>query len=86
METRSSMLAFKKEDTKRVVLGLWYELSEDGEVLEKGKTVSCHTCNKKLIKDNLGVISKGSKIAFCDNPACYTRYLAERELEHGTTG
>ena len=77
MEAKN-MLAFKKGDVEAVATRLGYTISEKGEIMGSG-LVTCHSCVNTLTIDNLGVISVGSKIAFCDNPACYAKYLAGKE-------
>jgi len=80
METKN-MLAFKKRDAKAVATRLGYIISEKGEIMGSNEVVACYSCDNPLTIDNLGVISSGSKIAFCDNPACYAKYLAGKETE-----
>jgi hypothetical protein len=72
----SVMLAFKRRDTKNVALQLGYTFSHKENLLDNGAFVTCHSCETIITKNNLGVITPGSKIAFCDNPVCYAKYLA----------
>jgi len=73
------MLAFQKDDVLNVACRLGYTVSKEGKITEDGDSIKCHSCMCILTKDNLGVIAPGSKIPFCDNPACYSKYLAEEE-------
>lgn len=72
------MLAFRKEDVPAVARRLGYKISDKGELMENGSIVKCY-CGNKITQKNLGLVHPSSKIAFCDNPACYGKYLAERE-------
>ena len=76
-----NMLAFKRENTKDVAMRLGYTISKEEDIIENGTSLVCPSCNKSLTIKNLGVISTGSKIVFCNNPACYAKYLAEKEKE-----
>ena len=71
------MLAFQKDNALNVACRLGYTASKEGKITQNGDSIKCHSCNRILTKDNLGVISPGSKIPFCDNAACYLKYLAE---------
>lgn len=72
------MLVFKKEEASEVARRLGYTFSNDGALMENGKSVKCYSCSCILKEDNLGVIAPGTKIPFCDNPACYPKYLAKK--------
>jgi len=75
-----NLLAFKKENTTKILIRLGNKVDKEGKVLdENNKPLTCHACKNKLTKDNLGLILPGSKILLCDNPACFTKYLAEKE-------
>ena len=72
------VLIFKRKDALKVASRLGYEISENGKIKENNSPVMCFSCGEELTKDNLGVIAPGSRIPFCNNPACYTKYLAEK--------
>ena len=79
-----NMFAFRKDETEKVVKRLGYIISRAGNIIEKKEIVRCSGCGCFLNKSNLGMITPGSKIPFCDNPACYSKYLAEHEgVENG---
>lgn len=73
----TNMVLFRKEDVNRVLSAL--DVSVQGEhVLDpSGQPAICHTCGCDIKKSNLGNIMPGSKVFFCDNPACLATYIAE---------
>jgi len=48
-------------------------------IIMDNEIVQCSSCNTKITDKNLGNIMPGSKKFFCDNPACFSKYVSELE-------
>ncbi len=79
-------IAVEKDDIESVIELTGFEL-DGNKVLKDGEEVYCHSCDKRITKDNLGTIAppKYDRIVFCDSPICTTdyavNYLEEEQKE-----
>lgn len=73
----TNMVLFRKEDVDRVLSAL--EIPAQGDLIldTAGEPAVCHTCGCDIGKSNLGNIMPGSRLFFCDNPACLATYIAQ---------
>mgnify|MGYP001110562328 CR=1 FL=1 len=75
-----NMVLFRKEETGRLIDALKLRIADGFIVDETGERVSCHTCGVDIKKSNLGNVMPGSKLFFCDNPACFATYVVEQKI------
>jgi len=77
------LISFEKEQTKEILdlLEIRTKIIREVEIIfdENDKMAKCEVCNNKLNTSNLGNIAKGSKLLFCDNPACFATHLAKKD-------
>jgi hypothetical protein len=73
----TNMVLFRKEDVSRVLSALDVPVRGQRILDPSGVPAICHTCGSDIKKSNLGNIMPGSRLFFCDNPACLATYIAE---------
>ena len=74
-----NMFSFNKGNVEKLITGLGYSITEPNHVIEENGVIQrCIVCNHDITKNNLGMIIPGSKLLLCDNPACFSKYLAVR--------
>lgn len=79
MTDKISMVIFKKEDIENFIPKLGNSIDKNGYIInENGEKVTCETCKCEITKENLGNILPGSKLFFCDNPACFAGYVSKK--------
>lgn len=75
------LVSFEKDQTKMVLnlLSIKTKPVKENEIIlnEDFHQVRCDVCCEALTTKNLGNIAKGSKLLFCDNPACFATHLAK---------
>ena len=76
----TNMVLFRKGDVERVLQALTIETRGEQILDPMAQPAACHTCGCDIKKSNLGNIMPGSKLFFCDNPACLATYIAETRL------
>jgi len=69
---------FEKNNIKDIVSGLGLEIDSNKRIINEGDTTHWHICNTEITIKNLGNISKGSKIFYCDKPGCFAYRSVER--------
>ena len=74
-----SLMTFKKSDIENIIPKIGNLINKNGFVVdENNDKVVCTNCNCEITKENLGNIHPGSKLFFCDNPACFAGYVREK--------
>ena len=81
MSEIKNMFSFNDNTLIRVVQQLGYTISDDEHITEKDENQICQICNHEITKKNIGMVIPGSKILLCDNPACFSKYLSQRDEE-----
>lgn len=76
------LISFDEANIQKILnlLDIRTKIIEKTEVLLKtdNQVARCEVCKKELTMDNLGNIAKGSRLLFCDNSACFTKHLADK--------
>jgi len=76
------MIVFSKNEIRGLLSHLdikTKKMQEKEFVLDENNDVAaCPVCGKDITTDKVGNIAKGSKIVFCDNPACFASHLAKQ--------
>lgn len=75
-----NMILFEKENVNKIIELLDLQVNGEFIVDEDGEKVTCAACGKEVTKSNLGNVMAGSKTFFCDNPACFATYVAEKKI------
>jgi len=82
MKKGIQLISFNKAETKEILtlLDIQTKVVEKKEFLLKvgNQIARCEECKHELTTDNLGNVAKGSKLLFCDNPACFAAHLANK--------
>jgi hypothetical protein len=76
----TNMVLFGKGAVDKVLQALAIQVQGDHVVDVTGQPAACHTCGCDITRANLGNIMPGSKLFFCDNPACLATYIAETKV------
>jgi hypothetical protein len=45
-----------------------------------GEDVVCPSCEHLITESHVGTIAKGSRLVFCDNPVCFSTWIAQNKL------
>ena len=69
------LLVFKQEQATSVLNGLGLEVAETGRVTKAGQAVKCECCGKPLMAEHFGAALPGSRLLYCDAPACLVKYI-----------
>ena len=77
-KTEFTLVSFSNRDLTEILKQLKIK-EENGNLLDnKGNSVTCEICNTPLTKSNIGLVTKGSTICICDNPACIATFILKR--------
>jgi len=75
-----NMILFKKGEEGEVLELLGIQMRDGNIIDESGEAATCYGCGTKMTTHNLGNVMPGSKLIFCDNPACFASYISEKKL------
>jgi len=45
-----------------------------------GEQATCEGCSTDITFSNLGHVTRGSNLFYCDNPACFTHFIANKKI------
>lgn len=77
-EGHLNLVVFDDSDTLRKILDtLHVDVSEDGKILDDGKSKHCNCCGAEVTVKNLGNVMPGSLEFYCDNPVCLAEYIVK---------
>ena len=70
-------LAFEKDQIPDFLDTFGWTL-QNGRLLQEKKPLVCECCGEDVTVDNLGSVMPGSLEVYCDNPACFAKYVEGR--------
>jgi len=74
-----NLIVFRKTDIETIITSLGFHSDEKKIVLNsENEPVRCEICNTAITTENLGNVMPGSKLLYCDNPACFSGYLVKQ--------
>ena len=80
----ANTVLFTGRNVKNVIEGLDLIIDEEKRILlGDGHLTHCRACNKVITTNNVGNISKGSKIFYCDQLGCFALRSIERLEQPG---
>ena len=71
-------VTFEKKDVGEIVTSLGLEIDKKSRIINEGEPAHCHVCDESITTENLGNVSKGSKIFYCDKLGCFAFRSIER--------
>lgn len=82
---KTDLVLFDKKKVKDVITQFGFKVAKEGNkevvVGDDKKPLQCPTCEKELIVKKVGTAVHGSRLLFCDNPLCFSTWIAENKLE-----
>jgi hypothetical protein len=69
-----------------VLNGLGLDVAPTGRVTKSGADVKCECCGKSLTADHFGAALPGSRLLYCDAPACLVKYVRAKIRAGPSTG
>ena len=83
---KTDMFLFSGRQARSLLHSLDIRTIKDDETKEniilgdKGQQARCESCKKLITIENLGHIAKGSKKLYCENPTCFTHFIANKKI------
>lgn len=81
----SNLVAFSKANCGKLLTEFGFQIRQrDGKRLvlkSDNTTAQCDGCHKELTVNKVGTIAHGSRLLFCDNPTCFSDWIAEHKVE-----
>jgi len=80
----TDFVIFNKADRRSLLSQFGFSVKGTGKeaaiLNSSGEVEKCPCCEKPLHPRRLGVIAPGSRRLFCDNPACFAIWIAEKKI------
>lgn len=76
-EYNFGFISFEKDEVEIVAEANGLNFNDNDYLVENNETVKCDCCGVAIKKNNLGSILPGSKIVYCTNTACFSKYVTE---------
>jgi len=80
----TTMVVFERKDTATLLrqfgFGVRGTKKNSRVLLATGEKAVCGSCRKDLHVHNVGNIAPGSRLLFCDNPMCFSSWVASEKV------
>lgn len=81
----TNFVLFRKDQILDVLKGFGFGIQKITKrkkiVTSNGEAVHCYNCNTTLTTQRVGTIAPGSKLLFCDKPACFATWVAIKKIQ-----
>ena len=80
----TDFVIFNKTDRRVLLAQFGFSIKGAGKKAiiqdSAGNNAKCSCCDAPLHPRRLGTIAPGSRLLFCDNPACFAVWVAEKKI------
>lgn len=84
----SSVVLFPPDKVRKVLSDFDFRVADrpfkDGTrkivVDKQGREVCCPSCQQPVTENHVGTVAKGSRLVFCDNPICFSSWIAQNKI------
>lgn len=82
---QSDLVLFNKNSIEELLDNFGFKTATEGNktviVSSDGQPIKCPSCDKEITSKKVGTIAHGSRLVFCDNPICFSNWIAENKLD-----
>jgi hypothetical protein len=86
---KTQLVVFNKANTKEILkqFGFKTQIRKAGKkskefiLRDDSQPCMCPSCNKEISIKKLGTIAHGSRLIFCDNPLCFSTWVAQNKVK-----
>ena len=69
------LIVFQPNEAESIVRGLGLTVGPNGQLRDHDKPALCSCCNEKIKLARFGAALPGSRLYYCDAPACLLNYV-----------
>lgn len=81
----TDMVVFQKGNEAQVIEELGFRCEANGDSIHvltsEGHQAVCDGCQKELTVERVGTVAPGSRLLFCDNPLCFSTWIANNRID-----
>ncbi|TRZ94663.1 hypothetical protein D4R78_06105 [bacterium] len=86
---KTELVVFNKANTKEILKQFGFRTqtrrigskNKEFVIREDNEPAFCPACSKEISVKRLGTIAHGSRVIFCDNPLCFSTWVAQNKVK-----